>query len=237
MSNKRKDLRYKAVKIEMKQADDLQENEFLAYFSVFNNEDLGGDVMQPGAFKKTIQERGNKVHVLYNHDYYSHMPLGKTLVLKEDDHGLLVKGKISNTDEGKNMLTLLRDGVIEEGSIGYRVIQEERNNEDDTRILKEIKLYEVSFVPFAMNPEARLVAVKSAENKELMDKFGSLMEKMSQMIDKIGETKSLQEEEPEKSTPPIETAGEETLTDEEKTSLYLAKERLKREIKRQLRSE
>lgn len=237
MSNKRKDLKYKAVKIEMKQSEDLQENEFLAYFSVFNNEDLGGDVMMPGAFKKTIKERGNKIHVLYNHDYYHHMPLGKTIVLTEDDHGLLVKGKISDTIEGKNMLTLLRDGVIEEGSIGYKVIQEEIDRENDTRTLKEIKLYEVSFVPFAMNPEARLVAVKSEENKQLIGKFDELMSKMDKIIDNFGETQSLQDEEPEQSTPEIDTADAKGLTEEEETALYLAKERLKREIKRQLRSE
>jgi len=236
MINRRQDLEYKAVRVKVESVD-LEKNEFLAYFSVFDNEDLGGDIIKSGAFKKTVKERGGKVHVLYNHDYHIRMPLGKTSVLKEDELGLLTRGKISETTDGKDMLVLLQDGVIEEGSIGYKVIQEEINKENNTRILKEIKLYEVSFVPFAMNPEARLVAVKSAENKQLMDKFDSLMEKMNQMIDKIGETKSLQEEEPEKSTPPIETADAETLTDEEKTSLYLAKERLKREIKRQLRSE
>jgi uncharacterized protein len=150
-----------------------------AYGSVFNNEDMGGDVVRPGAFKRTIQNntarmqagKSDKLAVmLWQHD--PDQPIGKWTEMKEDAHGLLCKGKITlDTQLGRDAYALIKDGVINEFSIGYEVMPGGANYDSKTgvRNLTELRLWEVSPVTFAMNQEALLVGVKALEGK-LMDK-------------------------------------------------------------------
>jgi len=130
---------------------------FEGYAAVFNNVDLGKDKILPGAFKKSIQERGNKIKILWQHDHK--IPIGKSLEIKEDDYGLWVKGKLSMTEKGKEAYQLMKDGVIDALSIGYNVIKREYKN--GVRLLKEVKLGEFSPVSFPMNPSAKITDVKT----------------------------------------------------------------------------
>ncbi|MGG3737203.1 HK97 family phage prohead protease [Aeribacillus pallidus] len=146
----------KSFNFEVKSTDD---NTFEGYASVFRNVDAYGDVMEPGAFTKTIQERGHKVKVLWQHDPW--MPIGKAIHLEEDNHGLFVKAKISQTEEGKRAMTLIKDGVIDELSIGFSTVKDEWDTEKGVRRIKEVKLYEFSPVTFAANDQALITAAKS----------------------------------------------------------------------------
>jgi HK97 family phage prohead protease len=76
--------------------------------------DEGGDQIVKGAFTKTIGERGSKIRLLYQH----RDPIGKPIELKEDDRGLFVRAKISDTALGRDVLTLIRDGALDSMSIG-----------------------------------------------------------------------------------------------------------------------
>lgn len=87
------------------------------YASTFGNLDLGDDIIHPGAFAKTLAERGGKVRFLWQHDPSE--PLGKPIELHEDARGLFFKAVISDTARGRDALALLRDGAIEGLSIGY----------------------------------------------------------------------------------------------------------------------
>ena len=149
-------MEYKSFNFEVKSTD---ENMFEGYASVFRNVDSYGDVIEKGAFAKTIQERGSRIKVLYQHDPFT--PIGKAIHLEEDNHGLYVKAKISQTDEGKKAMTLIRDGVIDQLSIGYTVVKDDYDTENGIRYLKELKLYEFSPVTFAANDQAVITGVKS----------------------------------------------------------------------------
>lgn len=142
---------------EIKQLDEEQRI-FEGYASIFGNVDAYGDVVQEGAFKKTLQERGDKVKILWQHDPTK--PIGKLETAEEDSIGLKVKGKISETALGDEALQLMKDGVIDELSIGYDTIKKDFN-EQGNRLLKEVKLYEVSPVTFAANSRAVVTNVKS----------------------------------------------------------------------------
>lgn len=48
--------------------------------------------------------------------------LGKPLELREDEKGLFIRGKISDTQSGRDVQTLLKDGVLNELSIGYDAV-------------------------------------------------------------------------------------------------------------------
>ena len=146
-----------------------------AYGSVFEVEDQGGDVVRPGAFKRTIQNSKARVQagkatflavMLWQHN--PDTPIGGWTDLKEDKHGLLCKGQIVlTTQQGKEAYELIKAGVVNEFSIGYDIPSGGANydSKDGTRNLTELRLWEVSPVTFAMNEEALLVGVKSASGK------------------------------------------------------------------------
>ncbi len=137
--------------------------EFIGHAAVFSNVDDGGDIIQPGAFAKTISERGSKVALVYQHDWKA--PIGRVTELREDDRGLYVRAKISDTSLGRDVSTLLRDGAITGLSIGYNPVKEQTIQLADgrrARSLQEVKLFEVSPVTFPMNELATVAAVKAA---------------------------------------------------------------------------
>ena len=112
---------------------DVETGVVTGYFSQFNSIDLDGDVIMPGAFTKTIAERGPdsskpEIAYLWQHDTYR--PLGKLMVLREDSFGLYFEAKMSDTSYGKDALKLYRDGVITQHSIGYQVIKSQENTDD-----------------------------------------------------------------------------------------------------------
>jgi len=131
------------------------------YAAVFGNLDLGADVIHPGAFAKTLAERGNKIKFLWQHDTAE--PLGKVLELREDERGLFFKAVISDTARGRDALALLRDGAIGGMSIGYDAIVADFTKMPDglvVRHLRELRLWEISLVSMPMNEEAGVTALK-----------------------------------------------------------------------------
>jgi HK97 family phage prohead protease len=159
----------KNTKFELKASGD---NYFEGYASVFNNIDSHDDIIEAGAFTKTIKENKNRIKILWQHD--TKEPIGLPEVMEEDSKGLYVKGKISMTDTGRKALTLIQDGVITEMSIGFDIVKKDyrKVNNKDVRVLKEIKLWEFSPVTFASNNLAKIV-------------------KLNQMIESVGNERHL----------------------------------------------
>lgn len=149
---------YKSFKFELESAD--ESGEFSGYAAVFGNKDSGGDIIEKGAFSKTIREDFDRIKILSQHTDCE-LPIGKPLELREDDKGLFIRGKISDTAKGRDIQTLMKDGVLNELSIGYNTVEFDYDSEQGVRRLKEIKLWEVSIVTWAMNDQAKIDEVKS----------------------------------------------------------------------------
>lgn len=201
-----KAIKNKSFKLNVKELN-LEKNEVLFYPSVFDNLDDGGDIIVKGAFAKTIRENFDRIKVFFWHGQDRHeAPIGKPLEIIEDDFGLLVRAKIAQTERGKEVLELLKTGVITEGSIGYQIIKDEWTK--DGHIIREVKLMEVSFVPWGMNSATRVLAVKEkpAEGKDngeslqekqpvtwgeiyqirkLLDDYGLMISALRESIDEI----------------------------------------------------
>ena len=137
-----------------------EEGIFSGYAAVFENIDSGGDVIEPGAFTKTLAEGWERVKILALHNDGC-LPIGRPLELKEDANGLFISARISDTTLGRDVKVLLRDNVLNELSIGYDPIIFEYD-ENGLRHLREVKLWEVSVVTWAMNQEAVITGYKSA---------------------------------------------------------------------------
>lgn len=142
-----------------------EEGTFAGYGSVFGNKDSGGDIVQPGAFAKSLAEhrqRGSKVRMFWGHD--QNQPIGKWTDISEDGKGLYVEGKLNmNVQRGREAYAHLKEGDIDGLSIGYGVIEAEPDEKRGALLLKQLKLYEVSVVSMAMNERARIDEVKSEQ--------------------------------------------------------------------------
>lgn len=139
---------------------------FSGHASIFNIPDDGDppDIMMPGAFTKTIREWGpkgaNRIKILALHrsDW---LPIGVPVELVEDGTGLAFVGRVSKTSLGLDVLTLMRDGVLTEMSIGFDIIKYERDENLNLRRLMEVRLWEISPVTWAMHPLAAITDVKA----------------------------------------------------------------------------
>lgn len=135
------------------------DGQFTGYASIFGVKDEVGDIVDPGAFKKSLQEK-KRFPFLWQH--FSFEPIG-WVELEEDEKGLrIVKGQlILDTQRGKEARALIKEGAIQGISFGYEVVQEEKK--EDGNHLKEIKLWEVSAVTFPAQKLAGVDAIKSVE--------------------------------------------------------------------------
>ena len=134
---------YKTVEFELEGFDD-KEGTFSGYGAVFSNIDSGGDIIEPGAFTKTIAEGIGRVKILSGHND-SLLPIGIPTELREDAKGLFMSAKISDTTLGRDVKTLIHDGVLCELSIGYDPVVFDYD-ENGIRHLREVKLWEISVV-------------------------------------------------------------------------------------------
>jgi hypothetical protein len=130
---------------------------FEGILAVYSNVDLGGDVIVPGAFTKTIQEHGSTVPLLWQHQPSE--PIG-TLVLSDTPQALNVKGQLlMDLPLAQKAYLLLKAKIIRGMSIGYDTIKDTVDN--DVRYLKELRLWEGSIVTFPMNEMAMVTAIKA----------------------------------------------------------------------------
>lgn len=153
------------------------------YASVFGVRDLGADIVHPGAFRKTLAERGNKVRFLWQHNTAE--PIGKPIAMAEDDRGLFFKAIISDTARGRDALALLKDGAISGLSIGYDAIPGGTDISKDAsgvtvRNLRELRLWEVSLVSMPMNEQAEVLALKAAPAPQTVD--AALIERKEALV-------------------------------------------------------
>tara|TARA_R100001440_G_scaffold23186_2_gene37801 strand:- start:95 stop:784 length:690 start_codon:yes stop_codon:yes gene_type:complete len=147
------------------------------YASVFDNIDSDNDIIRKGSYRKTITENGQRVKYLYQHDMDK--PLGKMSLLEEDDKGLIFESKVAKTTLGKDVIELIKSGVITENSVGILPIQKEMV--DGVRNITEVKLYEISAVTLAANDQAVIMDVKGNYDK---DKILSRYDNMAKLIRK-----------------------------------------------------
>lgn len=151
-----------------------EDGSFTGLLSVYDVIDSHNDVVERGAYTKTLQESGGRVPLLWQHD--PKYPIG-TLDLKDGQQGLEASGQLLLDDavpQAKTAYALLKAGVIKGMSIGYKAIR--KKQEDSIRRLREVKLFEGSLVTFGACPGAVVQQVKSepGESKDFLDELQAL---------------------------------------------------------------
>ena len=209
--NKGKDklMEIKAIAFDDSQVD-MQERTFKGYASTFGNVDEVGDIIEAGAFSKSIQERGpegtKQIKVLWQHNE----PLGMPTVMMEDSKGLYVEGKISKTRLGDEALELMRDGVVDRMSIGFSIPMGKSMWDDSMQVrrIKEVKLFEFSPVTFPANEMAMVTGVKNLKlirqlasggqlSKEELKALAEMLPELQALVDAGADDKNVTQEQTE----------------------------------------
>ncbi|MDB1135485.1 HK97 family phage prohead protease [Candidatus Anaplasma sp. TIGMIC] len=136
---------------------------FWGYASVFNRVDQQKDIIAPGSFAESLKRR--KVALLWQHNTKD--PIGKILSLTENSFGLLMTAQL-NLDllKGREVYSMIKKGIINSLSIGYRVVTSRRDKRSRIRIITKIDLWEVSLVTFPANDRATISNIKGGQPSE-----------------------------------------------------------------------
>jgi HK97 family phage prohead protease len=169
---------------ELKFAGNEQSGEFEGYGSVYDILDSHKDVIVKGAFDASLAEhatKGTMPGLYVEHSAYTGgdpLPVGVYTEMKSDEHGLKVKGKISalDTDYGRRVYGLMRDGALKGMSIAYAVppggARMGKKQGEPRRTLTAINLHSVDIVRDPSNSAARIQELKTAFARHLKDAGG-----------------------------------------------------------------
>ena len=141
--------------------DGVEVGVFEGLASTFGNQDMVGDVVEPGAFAATIARPG-RIKMLWQHD--ARAPIGVWEDIRETAAGLEVKGRlVLQVQRAREALALLKAGAVDALSIGFSVMRggADFDRERGLRRIKAVELWEISVVTFPANPAARVDRIKA----------------------------------------------------------------------------
>lgn len=156
---------------------DMKQGIVSGYFAMFGNKDLDGDVIEKGAFTKTVMERGpqGKKLIKYLLDHDSQKSVALITNLEEDMKGLRYEAKIGTHSLGVDFMKMVESGLINQHSFGFSV-PKDKQYYDQTRkanVIKEVIMYEGSAVQFlGANAETTFIDLKSENDAfEYLDRL------------------------------------------------------------------
>lgn len=157
--------------------------------SEVDSKDLDEDVIDNKAYQKTVKERGPAGTKLIWH-LTDHIALLKNAVGKPDEIGM--DGKqlyflttIPATNWGNDVLKFYQNGDINQHSVGFSTVDSEvvnKGQDNEYRLIKEIKLYEGSAVLWGANPNTPTVSVgKSLTREEAVSEYAKTLVEMRRL--------------------------------------------------------
>lgn len=173
------------------------------YASVFEDgPDSYGDVIAPGAYTATLPAFLKDGFVAWSHDWG--MPVATPRAAKEDARGLYLTADFHSDPESQRARTVVTEridrGLSMGLSIGYEAIQWEMRKVDQAvptiwggvtdmvRVLKEVKLYEVSLVTVPAQDSAR---VMDAKGMKYADQAGRVLADLEAFLVRVGDLAEL----------------------------------------------
>jgi len=146
---------------------------FKGYGSTFGNIDRADEVMVAGCFKKFLKQ--HRPSLLWQHQMSE--PVGIYNVVREDEKGLYVEGRMPMTDDlvRGRVVPQMKAGSVKALSIGFTVDNYTYDEKSDILYFNEVKAWEVSLVTIPCNAEAVITDIKSFENAQNITELNQLL--------------------------------------------------------------
>ena len=162
----------KAIEENIVKDFDFKSRTVTGYFSRFGNLDHDNDIVLPGAFERSIRERGsegkNIIPHIADHTMTTANVLAKPKLYEVADGGFF-ESKITDTTKGLDILKQYRDGLINQHSFGFKTLRKDEKN--GHREIKEVLLYEISSVVLGSNDQTPFSGFKSLTKPQLVEKY------------------------------------------------------------------
>lgn len=163
---------YRSYQGELRALSGDDEGIIEGYAAVWNTVDSYNSTFQRGAFTKTLQERGRRVKILWDH---KEEVIGRPIEIKEDDHGLFVRAQlVLGVPKAREVFELVKAGAIDTFSFGFRTVKDKWVN--GVRTITEVMLMEVSPVIFEANSSAVITGVRNMDNEKRDQDYKSTYE-------------------------------------------------------------
>lgn len=150
----------------------MEDKEGISYIkghaSAFGNVDSHGDIVEKGAFKRSIEDaKKRKINLFSSHSMDARDLVGSITSMREDGKGLAFEAAISQSPSAQDIAIKAAEGHLSEVSIGFFIKEYEEVRDKKTnrtiRHIKEVELVEISLVSRASNPEATILEVREED--------------------------------------------------------------------------
>jgi HK97 family phage prohead protease len=132
--------------------------------------DRAGDVVTAEAWAKGVNNFLRNPVMLYQHKH--DCPIGRFDQVKVDKKGIYVEGTVSDAAEKNHgVQTLIKDGALKSFSVGFRVKDGKYNREDDSMLITDVELLEISVVSVPCNQDSLFSIRKSFDNEDEYNEF------------------------------------------------------------------
>jgi len=149
----------------LKDGDDVWTVE--GYAAIFNTRDRGGDIIIPGAFKKSLSEFCPDPPLLLEHDMKG-LPIGTLIEVGEDAKGLRYVAELPKDDPlSARVASQIKSRTngkrgLKGSSFGYVAEKKSFDTVDGkrSRLLQEVNMFEISMVKLPMHQGAGPTSIK-----------------------------------------------------------------------------
>lgn len=202
------------------------------FFSTYDKTpDSYGDIIEPGAFTKTLEKREESGHpfpLCFNHDFSA--VIGAVDSVKDTENGPYIEAHFLDTQLAQDVRKMLQSGAIYQFSFAYDVLGSREPNEEEKKagvanVLTEVEVFEVSVVTVPANQNAVATEVKAATTETKQGKRNSkadedviadaiaqlrrCIDSLESLLDEGGEDIPEEEEQPEEAEPEVNASAEE----------------------------
>lgn len=149
--------------------EDGSEDLIIEGFANTTDKDRVGDVILQSAWEteSALKNYAKNPIVLAYHDHSK--PIGKVTEHLVTSKGLHIKAKISKG--AGEIYQLIKDGVLQAFSVGFRVLDADFDSATDIFVIKDLELHEISVVSVPCNQESVFQVAKSFDTDEELAEF------------------------------------------------------------------
>lgn len=160
---------YKTMQLKADEAGKIS-----GFFSTYEKTpDSYGDIIEPGAFTKTIEKRketGHPFPLCWNHDFSS--VIGVVDTIEEKEVGPYIEASFLDTALAQDVRKMVQSGAVYQFSFAYDVLSWREPTADEKKmgvqnVLQEVEVFEISVVTVPANQNAVVTDIKGAIEAEI----------------------------------------------------------------------